>query len=286
MSVQDFNSTLAMTLGRLLRPIVKVMLRNGIPLEAFNRILKKVYVEEAKNELQIPGKKLSHSRISVVTGVPRKDIKKILESPLSSKDHFIHQFNRASRVITGWIHDGQFLHEGKPADLEMEGEKGFEELVKQYSGGVPPKAILDELLRIGSVRKIEDGKVRLVSYGYVDNEDQLQAFMKMSQQAGDLLNTMIHNVDNPKEESRLQLASHCDNLPMEILGRLENLVSERGQVLLQELVAFLNKYDRDQNDAVFGTGRFRAGIGIYYFQEDISHQNDQDNSNAESNENL
>lgn len=63
-----------------------------------------------------------------------------------------------------------------------------------------------------------------------------------------------------------------DNLPGEIIPRLRRLTEDQGQALLEELDRFLSRYGRDTNPESEGTGRKRAGIGIYYFEEDQSSE--------------
>jgi hypothetical protein len=266
---------------RLLRPIVRLMIRQNIPLAQFVDLLKHVYVSIAKEELALPSKKLSDSRISVVTGIPRKDIKKYGHSPEVSDQDMAKSHNRAARVLTGWIQDQRYHHpkDHKPMDLDIElGDNegpSFAQLVKTYSGGVPHKAVLDELMRIKAVVLSAEGQVRLVSYGYVPSTDDLQQMAVMSEEISDFLKCIEHNTTHAVEDSFLQLSARCDNLPAEIMNDIKNLGTDSGTKLLQEFVSFMSSYDRDQNDKVFGSGRHKAVLGVYYFQQDMSEDADE-----------
>jgi len=44
--------------------------------------------------------------------------------------------------------------------------------------------------------------------------------------------------------------------------------------LLEQLDRWMSERDRDVNPRVPGTGRMRAGVGIYYFQEDQRGENE------------
>lgn len=74
-----------------------------------------------------------------------------------------HELNRAVRVITGWVRDPDFLDEDlQPKELPLRnGTTSFEHLVARYSGGITVRAILDELIRVGAVIKLEKSKVKL-----------------------------------------------------------------------------------------------------------------------------
>lgn len=267
------------TLIRLLKPIVRMMIKHNVPLGSFVEILKHAYVTIAKEELEIPGKKLSDSRISVVTGIPRKDIKNHFEPPCIFDQDIVKEHNRAARVLTGWVQDSSFhTSDAKPMDLELEGLKkgdpSFETLVLKYSGGVPPRAVLDELLRVGAVRKLEDDKIRLVSFGYIPEKDDLQQAEIVSKEMSDFLNTIDHNLTHDMEDSYVQLSVRCDNLPEEIMQKLRGMSKEKAYALLQDLATFMSHYDRDQNDNVFGTGRKRAVLGVYYYEDDVEEGED------------
>jgi hypothetical protein len=268
------SSVLQQAILRLLRPVVRLMIRHNVPLATFVDLLRHVYVAVAKEELALPGKKLSDSRISVVTGIPRKDIKRYSEEPKIADEEVAASHNRAARVLTGWIQDKVFHDQGtdKPMDLpvEIEGEEpSFQLLVQRYSGGVPHRAVLDELLRINAVRKLGDGKLRLVTFGYIPSSDALDQMKTMSEEISDFLRSVDHNINSPLEDSFLQLAVRCDNLPLEALENIERVGSHKGRALLQEMAEEISLMDRDQNEKVYGTGRHRVVMGVYYFQEEL-----------------
>jgi hypothetical protein len=60
-----------------------------------------------------------------------------------------------------------------------------------------------------------------------------------------------------------------DNIPREALPALTKKLSRKAQACLESLDGFLSATDRDRNPGVKGTGRVRAGVGIYYFEERI-----------------
>ena len=279
---KTFSHVFQQALVRLLKPVVRLMIRHNVPLATFVDLLRHVYVVVAKEELALPGKKLSDSRISVVTGIPRKDIKRYSEEPELNDAEVATEHNRAARVLTGWIHNKDFHNKetGKPLDLPMEtngDEPSFPLLVQRFSGGVPPRAVLDELLRIQAVRRLDDGQIRLVTFGYVPSSDALEQVRVMSEEISDFLKSVDHNINSPLEDSFLQLSVRCDNLPEEVMEKIRTMSGDKGRAMLQDMAEEMSKVDRDQNDQVFGTGRQRAVLGVYYYQEDVSDKFDEMN---------
>src|SRR5659263_422661 len=129
----------------LLRPLVRLLLRNGIRYRTFSDIAKRVYVEVATEEFCIPGRKQSKSRVSILTGLSRKEVLRVRRLPALDDQGAGARYNRAARVVAGWVRDPRFDDgSGNPAELPFEeGSSSFRELVKTYSGDAPPRAVLD-----------------------------------------------------------------------------------------------------------------------------------------------
>ena len=146
---------------RLLRPLIRILLRNNVSHRTFVELAKLVYVEVANTEFGIAGKKQTVSRIAILTGLTRKEVQRLLAQPPDTESVAEEEYHRASRVITGWVRDPNFGDEkGHPQPLRMEGKRAsFSELVKRYSGDIPVRAMLDELLRVGAVKQLKDGRI-------------------------------------------------------------------------------------------------------------------------------
>ncbi len=142
---------------------MRILLRNGVSYSTFADFVKWVYIDVAGKEFDIKGRKQSTSRIAVITGLSRKEVLRVRQLPRPDDRASTEKYNRAARVIAAWRRDRDFLDaEGKPAPLPMAGpDVSFSELVKRFSGDVPVRATLDELIRVGAVERLEDGRVSL-----------------------------------------------------------------------------------------------------------------------------
>ena len=267
------NKVLLAAAVRVLIPLVRILLRNGVAYGALADLLKWVYVHVASQDCRIPHKKLSVSRIAVVTGLPRKEVTKLASEPRPEDGKAQAQYNRAARVVSGWVRDTVFSGpDGQPADLPLEGGgASFTALVHCYAGDVPVKAVLDELTRVDAALMLKDGRVRLAAREYVPNRGEEEKIAILGTDVADLIRTIDHNIKVPPEESRLQLKVSYDNLPLDVLPRLRWLGKERARALLGEMDRWLAGHDRDVNPAATGHGRVRAGLGIYYFEE-VQHE--------------
>jgi hypothetical protein len=163
------NGALREALVTILRPLARLLLRSGVSYKAFAELAKSVFVDVARHEFRIPGRKQSDSRISVITGLSRKEVKRVQTEPLDQGEGPLRLHNRAARVIYGWTQDPDFQgSDGQPRHLTMEEGKSpnFLDLVRRYSGDAPPRAILDELDRVHAVERHDDGSLSLHRLSY------------------------------------------------------------------------------------------------------------------------
>ncbi len=263
------NQVLSSAVARLLRPLVRVLLSNGFSFKSFVELARRTYVDVAMSELAIPGKKQTASRVSILTGLTRKEVQRILKKDAALETTTGERYNRAARVITGWVRDSQFTDAGgEPAVLPVEdATKGFNTLVRRYSGDMPARAVLDELLRVGAVERASDGRIRLLARAYVPRASQLDKLGILGTDVADLIHTIDHNLEKSSSDPRFQRKVMYDNLPKEVIEEFRALSAKQSQQLLEQLDAWLAKRDRDVSPTTKGTGRVRAGIGVYYFEE-------------------
>lgn len=262
---------------RIVRPLVRVMLRNGLAHADFAALVKGVFVEVASEDFDIPGKKQSVSRVSVLTGINRKEVKRLMELPADSPD--VDNNNRAARVVSGWMRDDEFTDsQGKPIPLQLvssDGQPGFDLLVKRYSGDMPVRSILDELVRVGAAA-VSDGQIALTASGYVPATSNDEMLRLSAESVSDLLKTVDYNLQGDQPVSRLQLSVAYDDVPDSGVELFRTLSREKSLELLTDLDKVLASQDRSVNPSVKGSGRYRTGIGIYYFEEEVSSDNGTD----------
>ena len=271
MSPQDITQALSDTVQSILRPLVRVLLRNGIPYGAFVDIARRVYVEVAEKEFGLPGKKQTVSRISTITGLTRKEVTRIQTAETPLRATHAERHNRPARVIGGWVRDKAYHdRRGRPADLPMEGHKGsFAALVRDFSGDIPPRAIADELARVGAIEMRPEGTVRLLTRAYVPRGDQAEKIAILGSDVADLIRSIDHNLTCAPGEAYFQRRVSYDNIPREALPVLQRKLARKSQACLESLDRVLAAADRDRNPGVKGSGRMRTGVGIYYFEERI-----------------
>lgn len=268
----DIKRTLHAAVLRLLRPLVRLLLHHSVPYETFADLARWVYVDVAEKEFTLEGKKQTTSRISVITGLNRKEVARLQDMTVEDNTGAIASFNRAEKVVTAWLHEYPKADSPtRAAPLPLDGEHSFASLVKRYSGDMPARAVLDELVRVGVVRKLDSGEIALVSSGTViPNAKDRQALLTLfGEDAADFIATIASNVVAPPERKFYQRKAWSDNIPVEALPVMRERSRLHGQAALESFAEQLSRFDRDVTPNSEGTGRARAVLGVYYYEETI-----------------
>ncbi|MCV6638099.1 DUF6502 family protein [Candidatus Albibeggiatoa sp. nov. NOAA] len=273
LNAPEATKALQAALRKILKGVARLVLRFGLSYEEFDELAKQAFIEVSEQELALPGRKQTDSRIAVVTGLSRKEVKRLRAVEKDTTEHTTPvQYNRAARVLNGWLRHRDYQDPaGSPLVLPIEGDKpSFTSLVRAHGGDIPVRAVLDELVRIGSVVRQDDGNVRVVHQAYVVAGDIADKLAILGTDVMLLMDTISHNLDSDSEKAYLQLKLSYDNLPQEAIPLLQRISAEDGRILLQQLNRWFADKDRDTNPEAFqGEGRYYAGVGIYFFCRDL-----------------
>lgn len=239
---------------------------------AFEELAKRVYVDVALTEFGIPGKKPSISRASILSGLTRKEVQRLVAVPAARAADGDEHYNRAARVLSGWVRGADFVDtDREPRALDVEGEQGFAGLVRRYSGDMPARAVLDELLRVGAVRRRDDGRVELLARAYVPRQDDSEKLHILGHDVAELIATIDHNLGDGSSAPRYQRKVMYQGLPAQLLPEFRKLSAAQAQALLEKLDGWLAA--RVDVAAPVPAESARVSLGIYYFEEQLGAVN-------------
>lgn len=154
------------SLLELLLPIAHLLIREGTGIDKLVHAAKRAYLRAAVESV-LPGQRINISRLSVATGMTRKEVATLLRSSEDkgkrNPDSRTRGEQRALRVLRGWSSDPRFQSPtGRPGTLPYRGStKSFTNLVKLYGGDVTPKSVQRELDRMGLIALTREGGLRL-----------------------------------------------------------------------------------------------------------------------------
>jgi hypothetical protein len=265
------NSTL-----HLLRPAVRLMLRHGVTYTAFSQALKRVFLQAAQEELQAKGMPQTDSAISVLSGVHRRDVRNLtrLAAPDDAPESFA---GLASQVVARWLSDDAYLNAEPnaelgagpdaaltPRTLPRSGDApSFDALVQAVSQDVRPRAVLDDLQRLGLVQEV-DGQITLLTQGFVPKLGFPEMAAQLQNNVQDHLSAACQNLDSGGEF--LEQAVFVDEITAESALHLHKASAQAWKVAFQSVMRQAQKrFDADAKSAPPEARTHRARMGMYYF---------------------
>jgi hypothetical protein len=275
--------TLDAAVLKVMRALFRVLLRHSMSYTAFDELARRAYVEVAMKDFAIEGKKPTISRASILSGLTRKEVRRLLSIPADGGAgdgaEGAERYNRAARVITGWVRDADFLDStGAPRALPFEGAHGFAELVRRHSGDMPARAVLDELHRVGAVHLHEDQHLQLSTRAYVPITSPSDKLEILGLDVQQLIATIDHNIEQGASDPRFQRKVMYESIAQSDLRPFRRYSATHAQALLERFDRWLNARHIAETTAVQGAAtdagpRMRVGVGIYYFEEPTTPQN-------------
>ncbi len=270
---ENLQQTLSRAILTLLRPLVRILIRNGIAYGSFAELAKKVFVDVAFEDFAPDGKKQTISRVSALTGLTRKETRRLHELDDADAGSSEQRYNRAVRVISGWVNDRRFQDEnGAPALLPIEGtEHSFAELVKDYSGDMTTQSMLAVLTTAGSVEK-QDNALRLVRKAYLPGNDPTEKLTILGKDSAELIATIDHNLTSSEDQLRFQRKVSSYRVHPEAVESFRLMAARNAQLLLEEFDAWLSAHEVSDDES--DSGRY-VSVGIYYYEPDSGRKKPQ-----------
>jgi hypothetical protein len=254
-------------------PLGRLFVELGVSSPEAESLLRSVLVHAVfRRESSGKGKRVNLSRIALLAGVHRNEVKRILSVPPRIDPGREARQHRANRILSAWHTDPDYTDaEGHPKDLDINNRRrkaeSFWTLVGRYAPGVWPRLLLKELVRIGAVQELPNQQLKVCMRSYGVMGLQVGAIDELGHRAKDLLETLVHNLINP-DQSRVCATALTLNVDPKWLPLLRNMLERRTR-------AFLSAVDEDLNSQrVQRTANSRAtpriGLTIYSF-EGLTH---------------
>lgn len=261
------DATFLNALRRIFRPIVRTMIARGMRYPDVLDLLKDLYVDVAVSDFDLGDKRVTDSRISLLTGLQRKDIRAIKERTEDADEIADRDAGPLPRVLALWRGDPRFRDaDGTLAVLPQSADvdPSFDGLVAEVSRDMHPRTVLDELERLGMVIHDRTAKtVTLTAAAFVPSADDAALVDYFGANLGDHAAAAAENLAAaPEPGPFFERAVHYNRLSPNSLDALEALARKRQSDVLAELNAealALQRKDKKKRS----TGRFRLGAFFY-----------------------
>jgi hypothetical protein len=296
MKTSEKNKTqtaLIKAVSLICRPLIRLLIEKGMTFPQFRELIKELYIEVADEHFSLDAKKSSDSRIFVLTGIHRKDIKRIRQQTEQESAKVNASASLSAEIIARWSSMPEYVDakgkpralakhslikrssaksgNNKPSDSSTQIEAaGFEQLVSSVNKDVRPKVILEEWLRLNIVR-VKDEEVALNQSAFVTNKEFKEMAYYLGHNVHDHLASCVNNILQ-NGEPMLERSVYYASLTAASVEKLNVTASKKGNELLQQLnkqAIKLHDADKGKKDA-----DYRMRLGVYWYQKKLDGNTD------------
>lgn len=266
------KSTVSTACRMVLRPLASILLKCGMTWREFSELSKSVFVQAASEEFGIRGRPTNVSRVSILTGIGRKEVKRQRELLKSSEPPAKGKTTDATRVLSGWFQDAEFLNGAEPMLLEEHGEgASFESLCDRYSGDIAPQTMLKELLHTETIERTASGQLRVKRRFYQPARHEGEHLiwgMKFMKDAADTMNNNVFLSNGAKP--RFRRKAENVRIASRTVPEFREYLDKRGQEFLEEIDGWLtnNEEADDSNKSEF----VRIGVGLFAIEDSLHEE--------------
>jgi hypothetical protein len=202
----NVKTALSLSLLRLLRPLVRIMLREGLTYPHFAAIAQMAFVESAAKDFVEKGMKSSASSVCALTGMTAQEVKAaVIERERFDSSELLEVTNPFARVLHGWHNDRDYVGPyGFPVDLPFEGSPlCVTNLTARHAAGVSPHAVLVELQRVGAVTEVGFNVWKPLKQEYIEPSLSPENLGRMASLVESLLSTLENNTRGKRDGTDL-----------------------------------------------------------------------------------
>jgi len=225
-------------LRMMLRPLARFCVRHSLPIQELIEAAKGALIEAAEEDMRAAGEKINVSRLSVATGVHRRDIVRLTGAGERESDAPI---SLISRVVRQWQRGKPFLTAaGKPRLLD---DEEFRRLVYLVSRDLNAATVLFQLERLGVAEKTQKG-VRLKRSTSMLQDDVRTAFKRMAADIADLNTIVQENLEGAAETPHMYTRIEHTNLLQSSVPVIRRWLIDEGRLFHERLSRFLARHDK------------------------------------------
>jgi hypothetical protein len=202
------------------------------------------------------------SGVATLSGLSRKEVSRLAQADPNDDSSSRNRYNRAVRVISGWVNDPRFQKNGASVPLEIYGENGFATLVRDYSGDVPTAAMLTLLQQSGNVT-IDGALVHLIQRAYIPMQTAPDRLNILGTDVAELISTIAYNINSELGQRRFQRKVSSALLRADAVEAFRELTRTRSQELLEEFDAWIASHEVGSVESSADAATYVA-VGIYY----------------------
>ncbi|MDP6695314.1 MAG: DUF6502 family protein [Gammaproteobacteria bacterium] len=253
--------------SRLLGPLIRILIRNGVTFEEFAEVAKHSFVKVALEDFEAEGQEDSDNRVAALTGLSRVEIRKVFDVLNAPPEQDQNTLDGIVAILAGWHTDSDFTGPyGVPLELKFEekDKPDFAELSGRFFPEIEPRKLLDNLLLLEIVTETEAGWFKVLKRSYTPDLDAPDGLEHMARTFQDIVNTLDHNRLEEDVSKRLyeQQVYTESGIREEDLPRFQEFSKKRAQILLEEIDNWLTQLEKPDEES---KKQLSTGLGIFNY---------------------
>lgn len=256
----------------VLRPIAKILLRFGIGYREFAEVAKSAFVDVATSEYGIRGRPTNISRVAVMTGLTRKEVRRIRDDLSNDSSSSQSKTTPLATVLHRWYSESEFLDgEGRPAVLPFNSDGDqptFASLVKKFGGDIPPGAMRTELKRVKAIEEDESGNIRAIRRDIHPVTEHDNLCMALLHGAYPLMSSIAHNTDPDRNEGSWAVSTaYTASIRVDDVSRLRRICNDRAKETIESFDDLFGAYEKLSEEESPISSSKPVAVGVFYFEE-------------------
>lgn len=252
----------------LMRPVAAMLLRFGVTYQEFTSVCKSAFVQVATEQFGVRGRPTNISRVALMTGLTRKEVRRVRESQLQPTSSIAQMPSLPAAVLSAWHTDPRYSASlGSPKPLMWDsGPHSFADLVRDFAGTFSAHTMRAELLRVGAIAEVEGGLLVARRRYFIPATAEERLIQGFQYGLRTLALTVAHNAA-AEESAGLQFQRIVWNRSLHSSRRSEfkEVINQRLEEFSEEIDDLLSESEGPMN----GPGESVYGIGLYYFEDDL-----------------
>jgi hypothetical protein len=259
----------------VLLPLARLCVGHAVPFARAEELLKRAFVRAAREARRAAGERPGRdvSQVAVATGLNRREVARI---GAELKPRAMLRPAPATQLLTHWLADPALQSaDGRPRELPRQGPPpSFEALAATVTRHVHPRSLLDDLVRLGLVERVEDGdRVRVRIDRVVPDGDEDRLFGLLAANVGDHFEAAVANVLG-RDRRHLEQAVFSSAMSTEAVQALRPQVEALWKQMLGALVPAMEKLIDEDRAAGRHAGE-RVRVGMYSYHEPVAEEGDE-----------
>jgi len=256
--MSDFRKAAAHATRKVVRPVAKIHLSSNLKWGDFEEASRKAFVAAAIRQARENGDHPTDSQIATLIGWSRAEVRRVRSLSEDDVSSETDSGAKAQRVLDGWWSDAEFHDAGAPLDLRKRGPvPSVVSLVRRYaSTDQRPEAILRELLRAGAVRRLDDGRYKVLRKTCINAPGDPRSLARLANSVNLHLRSGVENIEHPELEPHSLSTVSAENIDPEHARILMIRLEEDVRILRESI-------SRTLNNERYKVGPGKDGVAIH-----------------------